>query len=333
MARRRPAAVHGLLLVDKPVGCTSHDVVDRVRKVLGERRVGHSGTLDPDASGLLLVGVGQATRLLRFLDIAHVDSSTTTSKSYTGTVVLGSETDTLDESGTVTAEHDMASTIATMTIESLQDIVNRNLVGEILQVPPMVSALRVDGRRLHELAREGIEVEREPRPVTVHSFDVVSVRDGTIDIEVSCSSGTYIRTLAADLGRLLGGGAHLKNLRRTAIGRFDVEEAMALEEFEKLDRESARNSLLPVLETCRGLSHVVATDAMRASVSVGAVMERSAFSGEPPWAVVHIGPTGDRELLAVYEPFSNERVGPDKARPLVVLVSPVPHPAEADADD
>lgn len=322
MARRRPATVHGLLVIDKPIGCTSHDVVDRVRKILGERRVGHSGTLDPDASGVLLVGVGQATRLLRFLDVVHAGGRMTTSKSYTGTVVLGSETDSLDASGRVVAEYDMASTISSMTVESVQRTVNAHLVGDILQVPPMVSALRVDGKRLHELAREGIEVEREARPVTVHSFEVVAVRDGTIDIRVTCSSGTYIRSLAADLGRLLGGGAHLRNLRRTSIGPFGIDEAIPLAEFETWERERARASLLPVVETCRGLTRIEVSGDRRASIAVGAVLPRDAFSGEPPWAVVETIASGDVELLAVYEPFENERVGADMARPCVVLATP-----------
>lgn len=332
MARRRPATVHGLLVIDKPIGCTSHDVVDRVRRVLGERRVGHSGTLDPDASGLLLVGVGQATRMLRFLDMAQVDGTATTFKAYTGTVVLGTETDSLDASGAVTARHDMSSAIAASTVESLQKLVDEHLVGDIEQVPPMVSALRVEGKRLHELAREGIEVERNARPVTVHSFEIVAMRrqqsdngvsdSGEIDIRVACSSGTYIRTLAADLGRLLGGGAHLRDLRRIAIGAFDISEAIPLAAFEQLDQDSARASLLPVLETCRSLVQVAVTPEQRSAISVGAVLPRSTFVGAPPWAVVQESASGEKELLAVYEPFANERVGDDKARPIVVLVSP-----------
>lgn len=322
MARRRPAAVHGLLVVDKPTGCTSHDVVDRVRRVLGERRVGHSGTLDPDASGVLLVGVGRATRMLRFLDVVHVGGRTTTSKAYTGTVVLGSETDSLDASGTVVAQYDMSAVIASMTRDSVQNLVNAHLVGDIQQVPPMVSALRVDGRRLHELAREGIEVEREARPVTVHSFDVVSVHDALVDIRVTCSSGTYIRTLAADLGRLLGGGAHLRGLRRTAIGSFSVDEAIPLAEFESWEQDRARAWLLPVIETCRSLTRVTVTADVREAVRVGAVLPANTFAGDPPWAVVYESSPGDAELLAVYEPFANERVGSEMARPAVVLVAP-----------
>lgn len=326
MARRRPASVHGLLVIDKPTGCTSHDVVDRVRRVLGERRVGHSGTLDPDASGVLLIGVGQATRLLRFLDLAQVNGRLTTSKVYTGTVVLGTETDSLDAAGEIVAMHDMSEIIATMTPASIQHVVDTHLVGDIMQIPPMVSALRVDGRRLHELAREGVEVDREPRPVTVHTFEVIAIRENMIDIRVECSSGTYIRTLAADLGRLLGGGAHLRDLRRTAIGSFAIDTAVPLATFESLDRDSARDMLRPVLDSCRSLSRVAVSDELRGAVAVGSVLPRAIFSGEPPWAVLHEDVSGVVELLAVYEPFSNERVGPDMARPIVVLVAPPSQP-------
>jgi tRNA pseudouridine(55) synthase len=177
MARRKPATVHGLLAIDKPAGITSHDVVDRVRRLLHERKVGHSGTLDPDATGVLLLGVGDATRLLRYLDVVPGGSveSPVTSKAYTAEVVLGTETSTLDASGEVTATHDMSEVVAGLTIESLQRVVDANLSGPIMQVPPMVSALKVDGKRLHELAREGIEVEREARPVMVHRFEVSSI--------------------------------------------------------------------------------------------------------------------------------------------------------------
>ncbi|MFM8857647.1 MAG: tRNA pseudouridine(55) synthase TruB [Actinomycetota bacterium] len=328
MARRRPASVHGLLVIDKPTGCTSHDVVDRVRRVLGERRVGHSGTLDPDASGVLLIGVGQATRLLRFLDMAHLNGKPTTYKVYSGTVVLGTETDSLDATGEIVAEHDMSELISSMTPASIQSVIDTHLVGDIMQIPPMVSALRVDGKRLHELAREGIEIDREPRPVTVHEFQVLATHDNMIDIRVECSSGTYIRTLAADLGHLLGGGAHLRDLRRTSIGSFGIDIAIPLATFEALDQESARNSLRPILDTCRSLSRISVSDEQRRSVSVGSVLPQAMFSGEPPWAVVHQDESGVTELLAVYEPFSNERVGSEMARPIVVLVAP-PSPLTA----
>ncbi|MEC9204019.1 MAG: tRNA pseudouridine(55) synthase TruB, partial [Actinomycetota bacterium] len=180
----RPRGPDGIVVVDKPAGWTSHDVVARSRKVLGTRKVGHSGTLDPDATGVLVLGVGRATRLLRYLTLLP--------KRYTATIVLGTETTTLDAAGEVTAVHDMSGVV--------QDDVwraARQLTGDIEQVPPMFSAVKVGGRRLHEIAREGGEVERAPRPVTVHRFDVTPTADPQVwKADVECSSGTYVRTLA-----------------------------------------------------------------------------------------------------------------------------------------
>ena len=325
MARRKPAQVHGLLVVDKPAGMTSHDVVDQARRILGERKIGHSGTLDPDATGVLLLGVGDATRLLRFLDNVMIDGRATTSKSYTGTVVLGTETTTLDASGEVTATFDMSDIIDGLTIEKVQAIVDGNvgqqLLGDVMQVPPMVSALKVDGKRLHELAREGIEIEREARPVTVHSFTVVAVRGNEVDIDVTCSSGTYIRTLAADLGTMMGGGAHLTNLRRTSIGRFTVADTVTLDELQSENSPTGPQSYLrPVIDCVRGLSRFDADAEARAAVAVGKVLPAAIFAsiGPAPWAVVD----ADERLIAVYEPFSNEKVGADMARPSIVLITP-----------
>ncbi|MGE5210457.1 MAG: tRNA pseudouridine synthase B, partial [Acidobacteriota bacterium] len=161
--------------MDKPAGVTSHDVVGMLRRRFGERQVGHAGTLDPDATGVLVVAVGKATRLLRFVE--------KTRKGYTGEVVLGSATTTLDAAGEPTATFDMSS----VTVEQARRVVAEHLVGDIEQVPPMVSAIRVDGRRLHELAREGIEVERAPRRVTVHRFDVVDwAAPQVLAVEVEC---------------------------------------------------------------------------------------------------------------------------------------------------
>ena len=325
MARRKPAQVHGLLVVDKPAGMTSHDVVDKARRILGERKIGHSGTLDPDATGVLLLGVGDATRLLRFLDNVTIDGRATTSKSYTGTVVLGTETTTLDASGEVTATYDMSAVIDGLTVDKVQAIVDGNigqqLLGDVMQVPPMVSALKVDGKRLHELAREGIEIEREARPVTVHSFKVLAIRDNEIDIDVTCSSGTYIRTLAADLGTIMGGGAHLKNLRRTSIGRFTVSDTVTLDDM-KSDNSSTdpRSYLQPVIECVRGLTRFDADADVLAAVAVGKVLPAALFAGNgpAPWAVVD----ANERLVAVYEPFSNEKVGADMARPSIVLITP-----------
>lgn len=209
---RKPATVHGFVVVDKPVGITSHDVVARLRRRFSERRVGHSGTLDPDATGVLIVALGNATRLLQFLGDLP--------KTYTGEVVFGTSTSTLDASGEVTASRDMSM----LTIERVREA-SKAFVGDIEQIPPMVSAIKVGGRRLHEIAREGGEVERAPRQVTIHRYVVGDIVDRVdenpvVNIEVTCSSGTYIRTLAADLGEALGGVAHLRNLRRRAIGDF-----------------------------------------------------------------------------------------------------------------
>lgn len=315
MARRKPATVHGLLAIDKPAGITSHDVVDRVRRLLHERKVGHSGTLDPDATGVLLLGVGDATRLLRYLDVVPGGTveEPITSKTYTAEVVLGAETSTLDASGEVTATHDMAEVVASMTIESIQGVVDANLTGLIMQVPPMVSALKVDGKRMHELAREGIEVEREARPVTIHRFEVLSIDANIVRVRVECSSGTYIRTLAADLGHLLGGGAHVRELRRVAVGRFDVADCVSLD---TLTEDNIGVSLRPVSDCVSALSHVAPDDLIRAAVKVGRVLPETVFaaSGPAPWAVVE----GD-DVLAVFEPFANHKVGDGMARPAIVL--------------
>jgi tRNA pseudouridine55 synthase len=286
MARRKPATTHGVAVVDKPAGVTSHDVVGMLRRRFGERQVGHAGTLDPDATGVLVVAVGKATRLLRFVE--------KTRKGYVGEIVLGTQTSTLDSSGDVVGTFDMSG----VTIDDARAAIAGHLMGDIEQVPPMVSAIRVDGKRLHELARDGIEVERAPRPVTVHRFDAVGwVEPGVIGIDVECSAGTYIRTLADDLGRLLGGGAHLRNLRRTAVGEFTLAEAGPPDTCE----------LLPVAAAVRALPSVVVDDATAALVANGRVLD--AWPSDGPWAVFDA--TG--ELLAVYEPFRGQ------SKPAVVL--------------
>ena len=291
MARRKPATTHGLCVVDKPAGVTSHDVVAMLRKRFHERQVGHAGTLDPDATGVLVVAVGMSTKLLRFVE--------KTTKRYVGEVVLGTETSTLDAAGDVTATYDMAD----VTVEQARQVVADHLTGDIEQIPPMVSAIRIDGKRLHELAREGIEVERPPRPVTISLFSVdEGPEPGVLAIEVECTPGTYIRTLAADLGSLLGGGAHLRNLRRTAVGEFVLDEAGSPDECE----------LLPVDTTVRGLERVDIDTDTAALVANGRVLPRfDSVAGEGPWSV--FGPDG--VLLAVYEAFRTDQVKPSVVLP------------------
>jgi len=287
MAKRRgEATTHGVCVVDKPAGVTSHDVVGMLRRRFHERQVGHAGTLDPDATGVLVVAVGMATRLLRFVE--------KTDKRYTGEIVLGVETTTLDAAGEVTATYDMAA----VTVDDARQAA-AHLTGAITQIPPMVSAIKVGGRPLHELAREGIEIERAPRPVTVHSFTVEAGSEpGVLAIEVVCSAGTYVRTLALDLGRLLGGGAHLRNLRRTAVGEFTIDDAGPPD----------TAALLPVDTAVRTLSSVAVDRDVAAKVANGRVLAR--FDGPGPWAVYD----GDHRLLAVYESFRET-----EAKPSVVL--------------
>lgn len=201
----------GLLLVDKPAGITSHDVVDRVRRAYGERSVGHLGTLDPFATGLLVVLVGRATRLATFLDIEP--------KVYEAVMALGSETDTDDATGQVTrsapppSEPDVRAAIVTLT-------------GEIEQVPPAYSAKKIAGKRAYAVARSGGVPELQPARVTVHRWDVKAFTGETLVATITCGGGTYIRALARDLGRSSGSAAHLASLRRTRIGGFDVADAV-----------------------------------------------------------------------------------------------------------
>jgi len=281
----------GLAVIDKDADWTSSDVVVKARGILHNKKVGHSGTLDPGATGVLLLGVGRVTRLLRFL--------TALPKSYVGEIVLGTETSTLDDQGEVVATHDMAG----VTLDQVRAAAQA-LSGPILQVPPMVSAVKVGGRRLHEIAREGGRVERAPRPVTVHRFEVDQLdgRPGIYRVEVDCSSGTYIRALADDLGHALGGGAHLRHLRRTAIGSFTLLEAHALDDI----------TVMAPAVAMRDYPSVTVDEAGADAVGHGKVLETDALgmAGDGPWAV--LGPDGS--LLAVYE-----RHRGSAAKPAVVV--------------
>ncbi len=308
MSRRRGnEGPDGLALVDKPSGWTSHDVVAKARGLLGTRRVGHAGTLDPDVTGLLVLGVGRATRLLRFVTAAG--------KRYEGTFVLGVETTTLDSSGDVVATHDMRN----VDLAQIRRIVAEQFTGPILQVPPMVSAVKVRGRRLHELARAGIEVVRDPRPVTVHSFEVDRVDDAVgvhggprFSLRVDCSSGTYVRALVAELGTALGGGAHLSSLRRTAVGSFEVDAAVPIADLRP-------EHLLDIGEAVRDLDHRRVPPDLARRIVHGARLDRDELglddAAPGPWAVVD----GHGDLLAVYEDH-----GSGSVKPAVVVARPEP---------
>ncbi|HTQ22054.1 tRNA pseudouridine(55) synthase TruB [Mycobacterium sp.] len=219
----------GIVVVDKPAGMTSHDVVGRCRRIFSTRRVGHAGTLDPMATGVLVIGINRATKILGLLTAA--------SKSYAATIRLGQATSTEDAEGellqSISAEHVRTEDIArAMAV----------LRGDIKQVPSAVSAIKVDGRRAYRLVREGHTVELHPRPVRIDRFELLAVRahDRLVDfdVEVDCSSGTYIRALARDLGEALGVGGHLTSLRRTRVGRFDLDQACLLDELAERPRLS-----------------------------------------------------------------------------------------------
>ena len=228
---------HGLVIIDKPAGITSHDAVRRLRKVAKTRRVGHAGTLDPMATGVLILGLGRATRLLGHLAL--------TNKDYTATIRLGQSTVTDDAEGDIVEERDATA----VTDEAITREIAK-LSGDILQVPTQISAIKVDGKRSYARVRAGEEVELKARPVTVSRFDVIATdrsQSGVVDlqVEVSCSTGTYVRALARDLGEALGVGGHLTALRRTRVGPFSVESAVTLPE---ADSDQGVNAFLVGLD-------------------------------------------------------------------------------------
>jgi len=227
--------MNGVLVLDKPRGWTSHDAVAKARRLTKVKRVGHTGTLDPLATGVLVVCLGQATRIAEY--IAGHD------KQYTATVHLGIETDTYDAQGQVVARHpvDVAEPQLRASLAAF--------VGDIRQVPPMFSAIKQAGAKLVDLARQGITVERAPRPVTIYSLDLLAFNPPEVTIDVRCSAGTYIRSLAHDLGRQLGCGAHLSALRRTAVGDFTLAQAVSLEAFEAAIEDGSWTAWLRPIDT------------------------------------------------------------------------------------
>jgi tRNA pseudouridine55 synthase len=228
-----PPPISGLVIVDKPADWTSHDVVARMRRLAGTRKVGHAGTLDPMATGVLVIGVEKATRLLGHLAL--------TRKRYEATIRLGQSTNTDDAEGELTGTTPAASVTTEAVMTGIAP-----LTGEIHQIPPQVSAIKVNGQRAYKMARKGEEVDLKPRPVTIHDFTVTDIRrhDDLLDVDASitCSSGTYIRALARDLGAALGVGGHLTALRRTHVGPYDLSMARTL------DQLAADCTILPIAE-------------------------------------------------------------------------------------
>jgi tRNA pseudouridine55 synthase len=296
----------GVLIIDKPAGITSHDVVSRVRRKLGTKRVGHTGTLDPFATGVMVILVGRATRLAQFLDKDE--------KEYEAIVQFGFETDTGDLTGTILTEPGEVAAGFSVSKENWEPILDQ-FRGDIKQVPPMYSAKKIDGKKLYERARKGEIIERDPITVSISTLELIAPlapASERIRIRVVCSAGTYIRTLAEDIGRAIGVGAHLMELRRTRAGRFGLSDAIALEAFEQM--QTSNDRLLPVRTAVEHLK-VFKLDAERAGktrngLSTGT--DQIEFApGEP---VRMMGPEGDLVAVGFFDPEENS------IRPKVVLV-------------
>ena len=286
----------GFLVVDKPAGSTSHDVVDAARRWLGTRRVGHLGTLDPQATGVLPLAVRSATKLVRY--VADTD------KSYLGIVRFGSETDTLDAQGKEVRRYDSPLPDESAAREALA-----GFLGESQQIPPMYSAVKKDGVPLHKLARKGEEVEREPKTVRMDRLEVISYAPPDLEIRVDCSAGTYVRTLAQDLGRALGCGGHLLQLRRLRSGPFTGAEALSYEQLAAEAEAGTLDSRVVLPEKALGLP----------MLRVSAEGERRILHGADiaPGTVLRIAP-GDRvvafdtqeQILAILELRPDRRLWP-----------------------
>lgn len=301
---RRDTGVTGVLVVDKPAGMTSHDVVQVVRRAAGTRKVGHTGTLDPDATGVLVCCLGRATRLVRFLQEG--------AKVYAAEMLLGRATTTQDASGETVAEHDASA----VTEQELCTALMR-FVGDIEQIPPMVSAIKIDGERLHEKARRGEEIERQPRRVTVHDLVLEDFTPGTqarASFLVTCSAGTYVRTIAHDVGNELGVGASLLSLRRLANGPFTVDEALPLERIEALGEQGTLgDALLPMVDAVRSLTLVPIED--RAQVLA---LTHGKQLPDPPGGQQWLAAVTGETLIGIYS---------GDGRPEAVLLRPEDVPA------
>ena len=226
------SSIEGILLIDKPQGITSHDVVDRVRRTIKLKKVGHAGTLDPMATGLLIILVGKATKLSQYL--MGLD------KTYEGTILLGQSTDSHDAEGVV-MEITPVPPLSEEEVSAFMD----TYLGDQYQIPPMFSAKKIDGKPLYKLARKGKTVEREPRFIRVNFFQLLRWESPEIDFTIACSKGTYVRTLANDLGKKIGCGAHLTKLSRIAIEKFHLHGATPLAQFEVMSLEEIQRMLIP----------------------------------------------------------------------------------------
>jgi len=285
----------GFLVVDKPMGWTSHDVVDAARRWLGTRRVGHLGTLDPLATGVLPLAIRQATKLVPFLEGGR--------KGYRGSIRLGQETNTLDAEGTILRSYDGPFPSEEEVRKALE-----TFVGEIEQIPPMFSAVKRGGIPLHRLAREGKEVERQPKRVSIHRLELMKYTAPIVEIEVDCSAGTYVRALASDLGTRLGCGAHLAALHRTLSGPFVQEQAVQADTLEKEAEQGVLENRLihPVNALGMPVLRLEAQEVAR--VVQGGELEGARAAAAPGTKIAALEPGG--ELLAVMEMRPGRRIRP-----------------------
>ncbi len=293
----------GFLLMDKPSGWTSHDVVAKVRNLLRMKKVGHAGTLDPMATGLVVVGLGRATRLLRFVQAAP--------KEYVARAQFGVATDSLDADGAILERAEMQVTQA--EVESVME----RFVGTIAQIPPMVSARKVGGKKLYELARQGIEIEREAREINIYSLDLIDFAPSSypeVTFRTVCSTGTYVRTLGDDIAQALGGRAHLSALRRVRNGSLHVKDAWTIEALEaSVAGDSSGEAILSARDGLPDVPEVVVSDDIASGVSNGLSFPATALRGEIP----KDGPIrvvdDEGRLIAVY------RIDSGKVLPEVVI--------------
>lgn len=288
----------GLLNINKPSGMTSHDVVNAVRRITGIRQVGHTGTLDPLATGVLVVLVGPATRLAQYL--SGVD------KTYTAVVRLGETTSTYDAEGEILLRRPV--TVGCADIE----VALAAYHGPLLQTPPMVSAVKVDGKPLYKLARKGQEIERQPRQITIHALTLDACALPEFTLTITCSAGTYIRSLAHDLGEQLGCGAHLVALTRTATGRFDLAQSVTLEQLRALaEADRLAEALLPPDMAVMALPEITLTPAMESAVRYGQSIELP----DMPAAAEVRAHAADGHLVAVLIPLEDGRWRPTLVLP------------------
>lgn len=286
---------HGILLLDKPPGLTSNAALSRAKRALGIRKAGHTGALDPLATGLLPLCFGQATKVSAFL----LDAD----KGYLAEVMLGQTTASGDAEGDVLERREVPD-LARADIEK----VLAGFRGPIEQVPPMFSALKHKGRRLHDLARAGIEVERKPRPVTIHRLDLLEFDPPRLSLRVICSKGTYIRSLAMDIGEALGCGAHLTGLRRESSGPFSLDGAVTLEALEEMDAARARDLLLPPNAALPHLPRVDLDDLAAVDIGHGKPVATSHPAADPvriyaAGAFLGLGRVDERGILRVRRLF------------------------------